>query len=430
MPSHAFRIHGAGCGLADFIHADIDFDSPRLKPYRSLVPGDGGLEMGKVIFQEGLLEFVALRRAEGAQVGDSWEKILADIAGPDAPAPVFNAGGPAAAALAAASQLLRSSRTLVTYYGISGDDGHAARIRHTLAQTPLDLTCYRRRPGRTSSSHVFSDPRADGGGGDRFFIHRQGDDFPIEDAFIGESFFQAAINLYAGTAEVPALHKALPDLLQKSRRRGAITVVGTVFDFAAEKNAPGEPWPMGEGESFPSIDLLVVDAGEIRGLAGAGSAGAERSIEDAVNVLLKRGLTSVVVTCGAEPVYYRSIGGIFGECWGYAPVHAGLAERIGDRQINPGDTSGAGDNFLAGLLSDMIQQLLADDFYPKGETHIDRALLEISPLHLRRAVDFAVIVGGLACLQYGGVAIEKHIGEKLAAVKALLPQPIPAGRPW
>lgn len=430
MPSHAFRIHGAGCGLADFIHPDIDFNSDRLKSYRSLVPGDGGLEMGKVTFQEGLLAFAALRRAEGAAVGDSWEKILADIAGPDAPSPAFNVGGPAAAALAAASQLLRPSRTPVTYYAISGDDGHAARIRHTLAQTPLDLTCYRRRPGRTSSAHVFSDPRADGGSGDRFFIHRQGDDFPIEDAFQGESFFQAAINLYAGTAEVPALHKALPDLLQKSRRRGAITVVGTVFDFATEKTTPGAPWPMGEGEAYPSIDLLVADAGEIRGLAGADSAGAERTVEDAVDALLKRGLTSVVVTRGAEPVYYRSIGGIFGECRGYAPVHSGLAERIGDRLGNPGDTSGAGDNFLAGLLADLIQQLLADDFYPKGEAHVERELLEISPLRLRRAVDFAIIAGGLACLQYGGVRLEDKTGEKLAAIKALLPQPIPAGRPW
>jgi sugar/nucleoside kinase (ribokinase family) len=430
MPSHAFRIHGAGCGLADFIHPDIDFEAPRLKPYHSLVPGDGGLEMGKVIFQEDLLAFTALRRAEGAQVGDTWEEILADIAGPDAPAPAFNVGGPAAAALAAASQLLRPSRTAVTYYGISGDDGHAARIRHTLAQTPLDLTCYRRRMGRTASAHVFSDPRADGGRGDRFFIHRQGDDFAIEDAFQGESFFHAAINLYAGTAEVPALHKALPDLLRKSRRRGAITVVGTVFDFAAEKSAPGAPWPMGEGEAFPYIDLLVADAAEIRGLAGAVSDGAERRIEDAVDALLKRGLTSVVVTRGADPVYYRSIGGIFGECRGYAPAHSGLADRIADRQGNPGDTAGAGDNFLAGMLADMIQQLLADDFYPKGEAHVERELLEISPLRLRRAVDFAIITGGLACLQYGGVLIEKNIGEKLGAVKALLPRPIAAGRPW
>ncbi len=428
MPSHAFRIHGAGCGLADFIHGgiDLDFHSPRILPYHSRTSGDGGLEMGTVIFHDDLLRFSDARRAEGLPTGETWKEILAHLTGPDAPAPVFNVGGPAAASLAAAAQLLRPSRTAVAYYGVAGDDGNAARIRHLLAQTPLDMSSFRLRPGRTPSAHVFSDPRADGGRGDRFFIHRAGDDFPIEDTFQGESFFQAAINLYAGTAVVPALHQALPTLLQKSRRRGAITMVGTVFDFAAEKAAPGMPWPMGEGEAFPFIDLLVADSEEIRGLAGSGPA----SLEACVDSLLARGLTSVVATRGADPAYFRSLGGIFGECRGYAPTHAGLVASAKDRQGNPGDTSGAGDNFLGGLLADLMQQLLADDFYPKGEPHVERELLEISPLRLRRAVDAGHIAGGLACLQYGGVRIEKTTGEFLGRVRAMSQQPLPAGRPW
>jgi sugar/nucleoside kinase (ribokinase family) len=426
MPSHAFRIHGAGCGLADFIHSDIDFQSPDIRPYHSRSPGDGGLEMGKVIFQADLLRFAAARRAEGLPVGESWEAILAHLSGSEKPAPAFNVGGPAAAALAAAAQLLRPSRTPVTYYGVSGDDGHAARIRHTLAQTPLDMTCYRLRPGRTACAHVFSDPAADGGRGDRFFIHHQGDDFPIEDAFQGESFTQGTINLYAGTALVPALHRQLPSLLQKSRRRGALTVVGTVFDSAAENAAPGEPWPMGEGEAFPHIDLLVADAEEIRGLAGSRPG----SLEACVDSLIARGLASVVVTRGADPVYYRSIGGVFGECRGHVPQHEGMAASVRDRLGNPGDTSGAGDNFLGGLLADLMHQILADDFYPKGEPHVERGLLEVSPLRLRRAIAFGNAAGGLACLQYGGVRLEKTTGEFLGRVKALMPQPVLAKRPW
>lgn len=424
MPSHAFRIHGAGSGLADLIHGDLDFQSDRVKPYHSRSPGDGGLEMGKLIFQEDLLRFSRLRRAEGLATGETWEAVLADLAGTGSAAPAFNAGGPALACLTAAAQLLRPSRTPVTYYGISGDDAHAARLRHLLAQTPLDMTCFRRRPGRTPCAHVFSDPRADLGRGDRFFIHRHGDDFPSEDAFQGESFTQATINVYAGTAQVPSLHRALPALLQKGRRRGAINVVGTVFDFAAEKAEPGKPWPMGEGEAHPFIDLLVADAEELRGLSG------EADVARGVAALLARGLTSAVVTQGAGPVYYRSIGGIFGECRGYAPVHAGLSERARDRQGNPGDTTGAGDNFLGGLLADLIHQLQADDFYPKGGTHVERELLAVSPLRLRRAVDFGIVAGGLACLQSGGVRLETATGENLARVKALLPQPLLAKRPW
>ncbi|MEO6096170.1 MAG: carbohydrate kinase family protein [Fibrobacteria bacterium] len=432
MASHAFRVHGAGCGMADFIHAGIDFDfhAPGILPYHSRIPGDGGIEMGKVVFHDALLSFSSARRAEGVPTGGTWEEILAHLIGSAAPAPLFNAGGSAAAALAAAAQLLRPSRTPVTYYGISGDDGNAARLRHLLAQTPLDMTCFRLRPGRTASAHVFTDPRADGGRGDRFFIHRSGDDFPIEDAFQGESFFQAAINLYAGTAMVPALHRSLPALLQKSRRRGAITVVGTVHDYDAEQAAPGKPWPMGEGDgdegAFPYIDLLVADATEIRGLAGSGPA----SLEACVDALLDRGLTSVIATRGADPVYYRSLGGIFGECRGYAPQAPALAASIRDRQGNPGDTSGAGDNFLGGLAADLILQLLADDFYPKGEPHVERELLEACPLRLSRAIAFANIAGGLACLQQGGVRLERTTGEYLGRVRAYQPQSLPAGRPW
>lgn len=433
MPSHAFRIHGAGCGLADFIHADIDFASPRIRDYHARVSGDGGLEMGKVIFQADLIRFSQRLRAEGRGTGETWEAILADLSGADAPPPAFNVGGPAAAALTAAAQLLKPSRTPVTYYGVSGDDGLAARIRSRLAQTPLDIGGFRRRPGRTPSAHVFCDPRADGGRGDRFFIHCPGESFPSEEAFQGESFFQAAINVYAGTAETPLLHRDLPSLLQKGRRRGALNVVGAVFDFEAERNAPGRPWPMGNGEAYPYIDLLVADADEIRGLAGLqGGTGVTgiASIEAAVAALMDKGLVSVVVTQGADPVYYRSLGGIFGECRGYAPVNASLAALAGDRRGNPGDTSGAGDNFLGGMLADLVLQLLADDFYPKGETHIERELLEVSPLRLRRAVEFGIVAGGLACLQTGGVRIEAHSGENLARVRDYLPQALPAGRPW
>lgn len=420
MPSHAFRIHGAGCGLADYIHRDIDFDAPAARRLHSRRPGDGGLEMGKIAFQDDLLRFA----------GDSWESIQTALTGPDAPPPTFNAGGPAVSALALASQLLRPSRVPVTYYGVSGDDGPAASMRRLLSQTPLDISCFRRRPGQTLSTHVFSDPRARNGNGDRFFIHLDAGGVEFDPALIGESFFQAAVNLYAGTALVPGLHRALPSLLQKGRRRGALNIVGAVYDYASEKAAPGRPWTMGEGEAFPYIDLLVADAEEISGLAGARPSAGGADLEAAVETLIRRGLTSIIVTRNAEPVYYRSIGGVFGECRGYAPVHPELAEMCRDRSRHPGDTTGAGDNFLGGVLCDLMHQLLSDDFFPKGETHVERELLQIAPLRLRRAIEFGIVAGGLACLQYGSIKPETGPGERLARIRSLLPQPLAAGRPW
>ena len=425
MPSHAFRIHGAGSGLADWIHGPVDFLSPRLDPYRSRVPGDGGLAMGQVTFREDLLDLAARRRAGGEPARPDWDGILADIAGPDAPAPAFNVGGPALASLTLAAQLLRPARVPVTYYGVSGDDGEAARIRHALAQTPLDMTCFRRRSGRTTAAHVFPERPAPGGAGDRFFVHCQGEDFSVEDVFHGETFFQAVFNVYAGTVQVPTLHRALPALLQKSRRRGALTVIGAVFDHAAEKAAPGRPWPMGDGEAWPHVDLLAADAAEIRGLAGLPDAPVERCVE----TLFGRGLAAAVVTQGEGPVYYRSLGGPFGECRGWALPHPDLIASARDPG-NLGDTSGAGDNFLGALLADLMHQILADDFYPKGEPHVERELLEICPLRLRRAVDFACVAGGLACRQAGGVRIEAAPGENLGRIRAFQPKPLPAGRPW
>lgn len=424
MPSHAFRIHGAGCGLADWIHGPVDFSCPRLAPYRSREPGDGGLAMGKVTFREDLLDLARRRQAQGEPARTEWPAILADIIGPDAPAPLFNVGGPALASLTLAAQLLRPVRVPVTYYGASGDDAEAARIRHTLAQTPLDMTCFRRRPGRTTAAHVFPDRNGSQGAADRFFVHCQGEDAPSEDVFQGETFFQAVFNVYAGTAQVPTLHRALPDLLAKSRRRGALTVVGAVYDHAAEKSAPGRPWPMGEGV-WPLVDLLVADAAEMRGLAGMPAA----PVEACVDALCRRGLAAAVATQGEGPVYYRSLGGPFGECRGWAPPQPDLIAAARDPG-NTGDTSGAGDNFLGALLADLMHQILADDSYPKGEPHVERELLGISPLRLRRAIDFACVAGGLACRQRGGVRLETGIGENLGRIRAFLPKPVPAGRPW
>lgn len=409
MANPAFRLHGAGHGLADLIHADLDFQSPRFSPYRSLRPGDGGLEMGKVIYRDDLVRFA----------GRPWEDILAELA--PAPAPIFNAGGPALVSLTLASQLLRPSKIPVTYFGLTGDDSPASRLRWLLAQTPLDLSGFRQWPGTTPVTYVFSDPRALGGDGDRFFVHSPGTAFATPD-ILGEAFFQATINLYAGTALLPGIHKVLPELLAKSRRRGAFTVVGAVHDAAADRE--GRPWSLGGEEAWPQVDLMVGNEMEISKYAG------KAGMEAAVDALLDRGLSAAVVTRGSDPVYYRSIGGLFGESRGYVPAHADLAGKARDRVAHPGDTTGAGDNFLGGLLASFFRQWLADDIFPKGDLHLDRETHHMNPLRLRKAVELGTITGGLACLQFGGVHLEKSRGERLGQVREFLPEPAAADLKW
>ncbi len=420
MANPAFRLHGAGHGLADYLFAGLDFASPRFAPIRSRRPGDGGLAPGSLVFVEDLERFA----------GRSWEEILSDLA-PGAEG-AFHAGGPALVSLTLAAQLLRPSKIPVTYFGLSGDDAAASRIRWLLAQTPLDLGSFRQRQGRTDVTWVLSDPGAGGGDGERCFVHRPGSVSPDPDV-LGESFFQATVNLYAGTALTPGLHRVLPDLLAKSRRRGAFTVVGTVFDFAAERE--GRPWSLGgmgggprnDEAAWPLIDLLVGNETEILRLAGMAPGG---RVEAAVDVLLDRGLTAAVATRGAAPTYYRSIGGLFGESRGEVPVDAALAARARDRGAHPGDTTGAGDNFLGGLLASCFQQWLADDLFPKGEVHIDRELHHMNPLKLRRAVEMGNAAGGLACLQPGGIRLEKTRGERMGHIRAALAQSGAAEGRW
>jgi sugar/nucleoside kinase (ribokinase family) len=374
MPSSAFRIHGAGHGLAEFTYPNFDSGSNLGRP------GTPGL-------------------------------------------PHFNAAGPALVSLTVASQLLKSAKVPITYFGLSGDDAPASRLRHLLAQTPLDLTSFRQRSGRSPSTQVYVDALANSGNGERIFVHDPGTVI-CEPSLLGESFFQATFNVYAGTAQLPALHASLPELLAKGRHRGALNIVATGFYAAAEKLNPGQPWSFGIGEAYSLMDLLVANASEICHLAGLSG------IEESVEALFQQGLTAAIVINGTAPVYYRSLGGIFGQACGFVPANKILVDHAQDRQANPGDIVGAGDNFLAGLLTDLMLQILANDFYPKGEIHLERELLQIGPLRLHHAIEFGVVTGGLACLQYGGLQIEKSRNERLGMVRQYFPDAAIIRRPW
>lgn len=418
MANPAFRLHGTGCGQANLVQGEIDFADPRLAPYLSRRPGDGGLAMGSPTRREDLERFT----------GRPWEEILADLMAARVPGVSredLNAGGPALVSLALASQLLRPSKVPVTYYGLSGDDASASRLRWLLAQTPLDLTSFRQRAGRTGVTYVFNDSRSADGRGDRFFVHDSGT-VEASSEILGESFFQATVNLYAGTALMPGLHRELPSLLAKSRRRGAFTVVGTWFDLAAEREGPA--LSLGGGETWPDVDLLVTDELEILRLTGRQGEEGLDAVEAAVDALLELGLYAAVVTRGAKPTYYRSAGGLFGNSCGEVPLHASLAEEFRNRSAHPEDATGAGDNFLGGLLASFFQQWLADDLFPKGEIHLDRELHHMKPLRLRPAVELGVAAKGLACLQTGGVHLERTHGERLAEIRRHLPAHAASGR--
>ena len=84
MKTRKIIVSGVGCCLVDRIYNGISFSSETFSKYLSRQHGDGGLEPGKLEFEEGFERFCNRRFPE----------VLQDITG-GRPADTVNIGGPA-----------------------------------------------------------------------------------------------------------------------------------------------------------------------------------------------------------------------------------------------------------------------------------------------------------------------------------------------
>ncbi len=87
-------ISGVGCCLLDRIYGHVDFCSPAFRQYMSRQAGDGGLEPGKLAFEEEVERFAGQRFADILP-------LLTQGLQPDKE----NIGGPCIVALIGAAQL-------------------------------------------------------------------------------------------------------------------------------------------------------------------------------------------------------------------------------------------------------------------------------------------------------------------------------------
>ena len=117
------RIAVLGCALADLIYTGVAFDGEAMRPLRSREPGDGGVVPGGLVFAEDFQKFV----------GMSSEDAIAALVGGRRP-DHFNVGGPAIVALILAAQLLAEDQIAVDYFGTTGQDETAERIRKAVAE--------------------------------------------------------------------------------------------------------------------------------------------------------------------------------------------------------------------------------------------------------------------------------------------------------
>jgi len=377
-------VSGVGCCLVDLLYNGIDFSSDVIRPFLSVVRGDGGLTPGKLVFQEEFERFCGLPFVEilnRITGGRSHEKI--------------NIGGPSIVSLINLAQLTGKNKCEVRFYGRGGKDDIGKYLLSALQRTPVVLKDYRLIDNRTPSTVVLSDPSYDNGHGERMFINSIGAAWEYRPEELDEDFFNSDIVVFGGTALVPVIHDNLTALLKKAKSRGCTTIVNTVFDFRNEKKDPSKRWPLGESdESYAFTDLLITDQEEALRLSG------EHDRESALKFFIRKKVSSVIITNGSKDILVYSDGRLFSVRETFEmPVSRRVIEE--NRSFQGGDTTGCGDNFVGGVIASIVDQRY------NGLPNPD----------LREACSWGIVSGGFTCFYIGGTWFENKPGEKLERIR-------------
>ncbi|HTX72162.1 MAG TPA: carbohydrate kinase family protein [Rectinemataceae bacterium] len=419
------RIAGTGCCLMDIIYPDVDFESPGFARLRSLNEGDGGVHPGRLVFAsdlEGLLAQRAGQADAGASGAWAWgagsaalSEALGELTRGRAAA-ARNIGGPSIVSLIHAAQMLGGRDVAVEYHGARGDDEIGRSLVTLLAKTPVDCTALKAVPGRSPSTWVLSDPRWDGGKGERCFVN----DLGVAERFGPEGleprFYTADIAAFGGTALTPRIHDALPELLAAARSAGALTFVNTVFDFRNEVRNPGARWPLGpagaaraaganpddSASAYELCDLLVMDQEEALRLSGC------RELAAAMDFFEGSGVGAWAITRGGASVLAWASGSASGRRSGRRfrdlgrielPVSSRALDELAAqkaRGVRGGDTTGCGDAFAGGIVASLAGQLL------EGRDRLD----------LRESLGWGIAAGAATLFTLGGVHYESGAGER------------------
>ena len=175
-------------------------------------------------------------------------------------------------------------------------------------------------------------------------------------------------------------------------------MVNTVYDFRNEFANPGKPWPLGLGQnSYNHIDLLIMDREEALHLSGA------RDLSDAGRFFIMKGVAAFIITNGTEDTWCYSDGSFFKSLSRNTyPVSANLIRDL--HGFQGGDTTGAGDNFVGGVLASLAWQMQE----------------EREQSDLADCISWGTVSGGYCCFHVGGTFIEMESGEKLELIRPYL----------
>lgn len=381
MKGRPFKISGVGCALVDYLYKPVSFSSNQFRRYLSVKPGDGGLSPGKLVFRDEFEKFS----------GEDYLKVR-DVITNGNPPVALNIGGPSVVPLIHAAQLLEGFNAELFFYGSKGDDKGAAFIDENLQRTPLKIGNYKLSNQYTPFTDVLSDPDYDQGHGERIFINNIGAAWDLFPEDMDEAFFESDITVFGGTALVPHIHESLLELLLKAKAKNAITVVNTVYDNLNEKKNPEIAWPLGNAiKTYEYVDLLIADMEEALRLSG------KENIGDALKFFKEVGIGGIIVTHGANPLYYFCDSSLLGTSEGNMPVSEKVKNTIIQQPEKMGDTTGCGDNFAGGVIANIAKQLMD---CPGKQVNIEKAIA------------MGVVSGGFACFYHGGTFYENYPGEK------------------
>ena len=377
-------VSGVGCCLVDLLFNDINFSSDTFSPYLSKKRGDGGLTPGHLVFQEEFEKFC----------GTDFDEVLNCITG-GRPHNKVNIGGPSIVSLINVAQLIDKEHCEVRFYGRGGKDEIGQYLLSSLKKTPVVLKDYKLIDNRTPSTVVLSDPLYDNGHGERMFLNSIGAARDYRPDELDDDFFNSDIVVFGGTALVPQIHDNMTSLLKKAKSKGCVTIVNTVFDFRNERADPSNKWPLGESdESYRYIDLLIADREEALRLSG------EHDPQAAIRFFQDKKVSSLIITNGSKNISTYSDGRFFNTSGlKEMPVSRKVIDEL--KNVEGGDTTGCGDNFVGGVIASVVTQL------QNGAKHPD----------LDEACCWGVVSGGFACFYMGGTYFEENIGEKRARIK-------------
>jgi sugar/nucleoside kinase (ribokinase family) len=376
------RVSGVGCWLMDKLYNHIDFTSAVFRKYLSRAAGDGGLSPGRLVFAEEFERFI----------DQPIDRALAEITG-GKDAQARNVGGPCIVAMIGASQLVWNRDISFLFFGARGEDTNGRNLVERLGTADVDISGCKVVTENTPFTDVFSDPDYAQGQGERIFVNSIGAAGAFAPEDLPNDFFDSQVCIFGGTALVPQIHDNLTSLLDRAKQAGALTVVNTVYDFRNEKRNPGQPWPLGQSaQSYKSIDLLIMDNEEAQKISGT------EGQQAMLDYFAGSGVSSFIITHGAEPITAFSDGRLFAPCAVQSfPVSQRVRQELATPQLAKGDTTGCGDNFVGGALASLVMQR---QDRPEGKPELEDV------------VAWAVASGGTACFYMGGAFAEQFPGQR------------------